>query len=198
MYVKTEGRRREDAKREKWSHRASARHKPGGEMLGEMGQIRHPASTRLWRRPSPPISALGSRVASRALSARHGPRRRGPSAWLTPGRAGLNTRSARAGPRGPVHAHRAQRRGRRPAKAAAAVAVTDDARRRGGRLRELRRRPHHERPPGWRRGRRQRAGRPPSVVGRHTQLSLQRQQCSLALQAGSLIGAEDIAQSIHQ
>ena len=139
-------------------------------------------STRLCPRCLSPLSALASHL---GLSARHGVRRRGPSSRLAP-RAALNALSAKVGPRGPVHVHRAQRRGRQPAKGAAAVEV-----------REWRRRPHRERSPGWLRGRRQR-GRPPSVVGRHTQSSLQRQQHSLALQAGSLIGAEDIAQSIHK
>ena len=128
------------------------RHKQGGEMGRTDPTPRRPASGVGPRRLSP-LSALASRL---GLSARHGPRRRGPSPWLAPGRAALNPRSARAGPRGPDHAHQAQRRGRRPAKAAAAVALTDDARRRGGRLRELRRRPHRERRLGWRCGRRQR------------------------------------------
>ena len=111
MYVKTEGRRREDAKREKWSHRASARHKQGGEMLGEMGQIRHPASTRLWRRPSPPISALGSRVASRALrSARPAASWALSVAHARPRRvehALGEGRTTRSGPRAPSTAPRA-------------------------------------------------------------------------------------------
>ena len=54
MYVKTEVRRRDDAKREKWSSSCVTNRSDT-------------PSTRIWRRPSPPISALGSRVASRAL-----------------------------------------------------------------------------------------------------------------------------------
>ena len=60
MYVKTEVRRREDAKREKWSSSCVTNRE-------ERWDRSDTPSTRLWRRPSPPISALGSRVASRAL-----------------------------------------------------------------------------------------------------------------------------------
>ena len=98
MYVKTEVRRRDDAKREKWSSSCVTNRSDT-------------PSIRIWRRPSPPISALGSRVASRALrSARPAAPLALSVAHARPRRvehALGEGRTTRSGPRAPSTAPRA-------------------------------------------------------------------------------------------